>query len=84
MDGIDYFEPKEIAKQFGEYFSTVGTNMEKEIPSNTHNVDHYISKIPYCDRIIFTSMYMEWNIKFYKESCQIRQVLVVMRLIISY
>ena len=53
VDGVDYFGPKEIAKQFSEYFSAIGTNMKNGIPRYTHNVDHYISKIPYCDTTIF-------------------------------
>ena len=53
VPGIDYFGPIEIAKQFGKYFSAIGTYMEKGIPRCAHNVNHYISKIPYCDRAIF-------------------------------
>ena len=42
---VEIYNAKEITKQFGKYFATVGKNFAQKIPNSTYSTKHYIQKI---------------------------------------
>ena len=45
VDGIDIINEKDIANEFGKYFSTVGKTFASQIQTPKHDITHYIDKI---------------------------------------
>ena len=46
MNGIKQTNPDRIANSFGEFYSTLGSSLAKEIVPGTTSIDQYLDKIP--------------------------------------
>ena len=53
FNDISCFNPKDIANQFGQYFSTIGNNLSSNIKQSHKQISDYISKIPNNNRTLF-------------------------------
>ena len=53
IENINHFDSKVIAEEFGKYFSSVGKNLAKNIPSSQIGVASYIQKIPVNPKSLF-------------------------------
>ena len=53
IDNIDYHEHKIIAEEFAKHFATVGRNYANQIPTEKHQIDHYLTQIPLNPKSIF-------------------------------
>ena len=49
VNGIKTYNPKTIANEFGEFYTTLGSNLVKQIPKGVTNIDTYIWQIPHTD-----------------------------------
>ena len=45
VDFIDYYQPKQIANEFGNYFRNIGKKFANNIPRSQKNVSFYLEKI---------------------------------------
>ena len=45
IDAIDYYQPKQIANEFGKYFGNIGKKIANNIPKSLKNVSTYLEKI---------------------------------------
>ena len=45
IDAIDYYQPKQIANEFGKYFGNIGKKFANNIPKSLKNVSIYLEKI---------------------------------------
>ena len=53
VNDISYFNPKDIANQFVQYFSTIGNNLSSNIKQSHKQISDYISKILNNNRTLF-------------------------------
>ena len=44
VDNIDYFQPKQIANEFGRYFGNIGKTFANNIPKSVKSVSNYLEK----------------------------------------
>ena len=49
VNGIKTYNPKKIANEFGKFYSTLGSNLVKQIPKGGTNIDAYMCQIPCAD-----------------------------------
>ena len=49
VNGIKNYNPEKIANEFGEFYSTHGSNLVKQIPKGGTNIDAYLHPIPHTD-----------------------------------
>ena len=45
VDAIDYYQPKQIANEFGKYFGNIGKKFANNIPRAQKSVTSYLEKI---------------------------------------
>ena len=45
IEAIDYYQPKQIANEFGKYFGNIGKKFANNIPKSLKNVSTYLEKI---------------------------------------
>ena len=53
VGNIDIYDGKQIADEMGQFFSTIGTNYAKKIPSPNKNIKDYLKVIPRNNKSIF-------------------------------
>ena len=53
VGNVETYNAKEITRQFGKYFSTVGEKFAQQIPNPKTSTSHYIQKIPQNPATIF-------------------------------
>ena len=53
IGNVEIYNAKEIANQFGKYFSTVGEDYAKKVPASHKSPHHYTQKIPRNPSTIF-------------------------------
>ena len=53
IENINYYDSKVIAEEFGKYFSSVGKNFAKKIPTPQISVENYLKKIPVNPKSLF-------------------------------
>ena len=53
IDNLKTFQTREIANEFGKYFSTVGNEFASKITKPKNNLNHYLSKIPCMNDSLF-------------------------------
>ena len=53
IDNLKTFQSKEIANEFGKYFSTIGNEFASKITKPKNNIDHYLSKITHTNDSLF-------------------------------
>ena len=53
IENINHYDSKVIAEEFGKYFSSVGKNFAKNIPSSQTSVENYLKKIPVNSKSLF-------------------------------
>ena len=53
VGNVEIYNAKEIANQFGKYFSTVGEDYANKVPSPKKSSHHYTHKIPRNPSTIF-------------------------------
>ena len=46
VDGIKITDPNKIANNFGEFYSSLGSNLVKKIPGGHSSIEDYLRKIP--------------------------------------
>ena len=49
VNGIKTYNPKKIANEFGEFYSTLGSSLVKQIPTGSTSIDTYNHHIPHTD-----------------------------------
>ena len=46
INGVKTYNPFKIANAFGEFYSTLGANLAKQIKGGVNNIQHYLKRIP--------------------------------------
>ena len=46
IDGVKTYNPQTMANAFGNFYSTLGSTLSKQIKGGMNNIDYYLSKIP--------------------------------------
>ena len=68
VGNINLTNPKEIANEFGKYFSTISHQVATKSGNSKIKIDHYISKIPWQTESVFLAPCTEFEInKIIKE-----------------
>ena len=46
IDGVKTFNPFKIVNAFGKFYSTLGSNLAKQIQGGVNNIQHYLNRLP--------------------------------------
>ena len=63
IDNIDYFQPKQIANEFGKYFGNIGKKFANKIPKSLKSVSTYLEKIRQNSSSLFMNPCTTYEIK---------------------
>ena len=63
VDAIDYYQPKQIANEFGKYFGNIGKKFANNIPESLKNVSTYLEKIRHNSCSLFMNLCTTHEIK---------------------
>ena len=44
INGVETYNPSKIANAFGEFYSTLGANLAKQITGGVNNIQHHLKK----------------------------------------
>ena len=63
IDAIDYFQPKQIANEFGKYFRNIGKKFANKIPKSLKSMSTYLEKIRQNSSSLFMNPCTTYEIK---------------------